>query len=28
LRDFGDGIDARCEVFIPIVFRTPILHVT
>jgi hypothetical protein len=27
LRDFGDGIDARREVFIPIVFRTPTLHV-
>ena len=28
LRDFGDGIDARREVFIPIVFRTPTLHIT
>jgi hypothetical protein len=27
LRDFGDGIGARREVFIPIVFRTPTLHV-
>jgi hypothetical protein len=27
LRDFGDGIGARREVFIPIVFRTPSLHV-
>ena len=27
LPDFGDGIDARREVFIPIVFRTPSLHV-
>ena len=28
LRDFGDGIGARYEVFIPIVFRTPGLHIT
>jgi hypothetical protein len=27
LRDFGDGIEARCEVFIPTVFRTPTLHI-
>jgi len=27
LRDFVDGISARHEVFIPIVFRTPSLHV-
>jgi hypothetical protein len=27
LRDFSDGIDARREAFIPIVFRTPSLHV-
>src|SRR5271155_408148 len=27
LRDFGDGIGARRDVFIPIVFRTPSLHV-
>ena len=27
LRDFGDGIGARRDVFIPIVFRTPTLHV-
>jgi hypothetical protein len=28
LRDFGDRIDTRREVFIPIVFRTPSLHIT
>ena len=27
LRDFGDGIGARRDIFIPIVFRTPSLHV-
>jgi hypothetical protein len=27
LRDFGDGIVARRDIFIPIVFRTPSLHV-
>jgi hypothetical protein len=27
LRDFGDGIGARRDVFIPIVFRTPSLHI-
>jgi hypothetical protein len=27
LRDFGDRIGARREIFIPIVFRTPSLHV-
>ena len=26
-RDFSDGIEARCEVFIPIVFRTMSFHV-
>jgi hypothetical protein len=28
LRDFGDRIGARRDVFIPIIFRTPTLHVT
>ena len=28
LRNFGDRIDARREVFIPTVFRTPTPHIT
>src|SRR5271156_3403466 len=28
LRDFGDRIGARRDIFIPIVFRTPSLHIT